>query len=116
MEAGLLRNPTLGAEVRFPSHARLPIEFDVTQGFLDLFLLPARKRAAGAAFEAVKLRVTHQVLNTAAEVRASFYRAQGSAQLVDMRQNIVRATDASFDAARRLREAGNITELALANE
>ena len=116
VEAGLLRNPTLGAEVRFPRHARLPVEFDVSQSFLDLLVLPLRKRAAGAAFEAAKLRVTSEVLNKAAQVRAAFYRAQGSVQLVEMRRGIVSATDASFDAARRLHEAGNITDLAFANE
>src|SRR5712691_1544592 len=63
VEAGLLRNPTLGAEVRFPKHVRLPVEFDLTQSFLDLLVLPLRKRAAGAAFEAAKLRVTNEVLN-----------------------------------------------------
>jgi cobalt-zinc-cadmium efflux system outer membrane protein len=116
VEAGLLHNPTLSAEVRFPRHARLRFEVDVTQSFLDLFFMPLRKRAAGAGFEAAKARVTHAVLETAADVRAAFYRAQGAAQLVEMRQNILIATDASAEAARRLRAAGNITELALANE
>jgi cobalt-zinc-cadmium efflux system outer membrane protein len=115
-EAGLLHNPTLNAEVRFPKHARLPIEFDVSQSFLDLLLLPIRKRAADSAFAATKLRVTHQVLNVAADVRLAFYRGQGSAQIVDMRRSIVAATDASFDAAKRLHDAGNITDLAFANE
>jgi len=116
VEAGLLHNPTLNAEVRFPSHARLPFEIDISQSFLDLLLLPVHKKLAGASFEAARLRVTHQILTTAADVRAAYYRAQGAAQLVEMRQTILKATDASYSAAKRLREAGNITELALANE
>lgn len=116
VEAGLLHNPTLSAEVRFPSRPALPYEIDVMQDFLDLLSLPLRKRAAGAAFEAAKLRVTNEVLKTAADVKAAFYRAQGSAQLADLRRGIVEATSASYDAATRLHEAGNINDLALAEQ
>jgi cobalt-zinc-cadmium efflux system outer membrane protein len=116
VEAGLLKNPTLSAEVRFPGRPKLPLEIDVTQEFLDLLFLPLRKRAAEAAFEATKLRVTHEVLDTAAEVKAAFYRAQGAEQLVEMRRTITQATEASYEAARRLHEAGNITDLAFAQE
>jgi cobalt-zinc-cadmium efflux system outer membrane protein len=114
--AGLLRNPQFGAEVRFPKGAALPFELNLTQDFLDLLLLPARKRAAGAAFEATKLRVTNEVLTTAADVKAAFYRTQGAAQLVEMRKTVCEATEASFEVARRLHEAGNITDLNFANE
>jgi cobalt-zinc-cadmium efflux system outer membrane protein len=116
VEAGLLKNPTFTAEVRFPKYHALPFEFDVTQSFLDLLVLPLRKRAAGAAFEAAKQRVTSEVLNTVADVKASFYRAQGAAQLVDLRRTITSATEASYDIAKRLHDAGNTTDLALANE
>ncbi len=116
IEAGLLRNPTLSAEVRFPKYRALPFDIDVSQSFIDLLLLPLRKRATGAAFDATKLRVTQEVLATAANVKAAFYRAQGAEQLVEMRRNIVRATDASYEAAKRLHAAGNITDLMLAKE
>jgi outer membrane protein, heavy metal efflux system len=116
VEAGLLRNPMLTAEVRFPKYHALPFEFDVTQSFLDLLVLPLRKRAAGVAFEAAKQRVTHEVLTTVADVKVAFYHAQGAAQLLDLRRNITSATQASYDAATRMHDAGNIPDLALANE
>ena len=116
VEAGLLSNPTLSAEVRFPRHPKLPYEIDVTQSFMDLLLLPLRKRQAGAAFEATKQRVTNEVFKTAAEVRGAFYRAQGAVQLVDLRRTIAGASAASFDAAKKLHDAGNITDLALASQ
>jgi outer membrane protein, heavy metal efflux system len=116
VEAGLLRNPVLSAEVRFPKHVALPFEIEGVQSLLDLLLMPMRKRAAGAAFDAAKMRVTAEVLNMAADVKASFYRVQAAEQLVEMRRSIVHATDSSFDAARRLHNAGNISDLALANE
>lgn len=116
VEAGLLKNPALTVEVRFPGRPKNPLELDLTQEFLTLLYLPMRKRAAGAAFEAAKLRVTNEVLHTAAKVKAAFYRAQGAEQLVDMRRSITQATEASFEAARRLHDAGNITDLTFAQE
>ena len=116
VEMGLLKNPSFTADVRFPKARALPFEIEVTQSFIDLLLMPLRKRTASAAFEAAKLRVTQEVLGTAANVKVAYYRAQGSAQLVEMRGSIVAATDASFDAARRMHEAGNSNDLALANE
>ena len=116
VEVGLLKNPSFTADVRFPKVRALPFEIEVSQSFIDLLLRPLRKRTAGAAFEAVKLRVTQEVLGTAANVKVAFYRAQGAAQLAEMRRSIVAATDASFDAARRIHDAGNSNDLALANE
>jgi len=116
VEAGLLRNPTLSVEVRFPKKPKLPFEIDVIGDFLDLFFLPLRKRAAGTEFEVAKLRVTDAVLNMAAHTKGAFYRAQAGEQLVEMRRNIASATEASFEAARKLHDAGNITDLAFANE
>jgi cobalt-zinc-cadmium efflux system outer membrane protein len=116
IEAATIHNPTLSAEVRFPRHAKLPFEVELSQSFVDLLLLPMRKRAGEAAFAAARLRVTHEVLELAAEVKAAFYRAQGAGQLSEMRQSVAGATEASFAIAQRLHDAGNITDLALANE
>lgn len=44
VQAGLLTNPTLGLERRFSGGA---LEADVALGFLDVFLIPLRKRVAG---------------------------------------------------------------------
>src|SRR5690242_9665244 len=44
IEAATIHNPTLSAEVRFPRHAKLPFEVELSQTFVDLLLLPMRKR------------------------------------------------------------------------
>ncbi len=116
VEAGLLKNPIFGAEVRFPKYHALPFDLDVMQEFASLLTLPLRKRVAQASFEAAKNRITGEVLSTAADVRAAFYRAQGAQQIVDMRETIVQATGASFEAARQLHDAGNTSDLAFAQE
>src|SRR5688572_29597352 len=67
--AGLLKNPVFDAEVRFPEGGGgVGLEMAVVQDFLDLLHLPLRKRQAGAAFEAAKLRASGEVIDLAAEV------------------------------------------------
>jgi len=116
IQASLLSNPTLFGEVRFPGRPRIPFEVDFTQSFLDLLLLPLRKRVAEAQFDATRLRVSDEVLELAAQTRAAYYEAQAAQQVVEMRTTVVEAVDASADVADRMRAAGNITELDLANE
>ena len=117
VQAGLLRNPVFDGEAKFLEGGEgTVIELAVVQDFLDVLFIPARKRIAAAAFEAEKLRVTGAVLDLAGEVRVAYYTHVAAEQSLDLRKTVVAATEASFDLARRLREAGNITALDLANE
>lgn len=114
--AGLLPNPLLNVEgIRFfdpgPS-----VELGVAMNFLELLYIPLRRRVAGAQFEATKARVAGAVLDLAADVRAAYYELQGSQQMLEMRQQVAVATEASYDIARRMREAGNIPELDMLNQ
>src|SRR5947209_16121661 len=113
VEAGLLRNPIFTFERRFPGQA---LEMDILKEFIDILLLPLRKRIAVAQFEAAKLRVAHEVLVIAAETRAAFYEHQGDQQLVDLRKTVAAATERSAEAALRMHEAGNLKNLDLATE
>ena len=111
--AGLLKNPVLSAEVRFPDS---PFEIDVFQDVLDVFLLPLRKRVAEADFEAAKLRVTHEVLDLWSETRLAYFALQGAEQMLELRRSIATATEASASAAKAMHDAGNITDLDYASE
>src|SRR5437867_8670727 len=113
VDAGLLKNPVFYFERRLPGQAA---EIDLVQEFVDILLLPLRKRIAAAQFEAAKLRVGHEILTTAAEVRAAFYEHQGDQQLVDLRKTVADATERSAEAALKMHEAGNLRDLDLANE
>src|SRR2546430_15635199 len=113
VEAGLLRNPLFTFERRFPGQA---LEADILKEFIDIFLLPLRKRIAAAQFEAAKFRVGHEILNLAGEVRAAFYEHQGDQQLVDLRKTVAEATERSAETALKMKEAGNLRNLDLANE
>jgi outer membrane protein, heavy metal efflux system len=118
VQAGLLRNPIFDAAVLFPvsNGGRPKLELSAVMNFLDIFYVPLRKRVAAARFEEVKTRVTGSVLDFAARVRTAFYLYQTNEQMLELRQTIVQALSGSFEVARRLNEAGNITDLDFARE
>jgi cobalt-zinc-cadmium efflux system outer membrane protein len=118
VQAGLLSNPTLDGSIGFPIAGRgvSENEFSLVQNFVELFTLPLRKRVAQEQFVADTLRVAHEALATAAEVRKAFREVQALQQLVELRRMALRAAEAAAELSARLRAAGNITELELASE
>jgi outer membrane protein, heavy metal efflux system len=116
VQAGLLVNPVISAEIRFPNRPHYPIEANLEEEFLQIFFLPLKKKIAEASFEQSKATVTGAVIRRASETRAAFYKLQGARQLLELRQTVLAAAQASLDAARRLRAAGNTRDLDLANE
>jgi len=118
VQAGLLSNPIFDGSVLFPlSGGGQPnLELSAAMNFLNIFYIPLRKRVAAARFEEVKTRLAGSVLDFAGRVRRAFYTYQSDEQMLELRQTIVQALGASLEIARRLSEAGNITELDLARE
>lgn len=116
VQAGLLSNPTLAGSIGFPINGGGLYEYEVSlvQNFLELFTLPLRKRVAREQFTADTLRVAHEALATAAEVRGAFHQVQAHQQLVELRRTMFQAAEAGADFAARLRAAGNLTLLELA--
>ena len=92
------------------------IEGDISQSFLEILFLPARKQIAGLELEQAKLRVAHAVLDFAAQTRSAYYTAVGARQIADLRKMIAQATEASALLAQRLYDAGNLSELAMTLE
>ena len=118
VQAGLLTNPIFDAAVKFPTSGQGPprLELTAAMNFLNIFYIPLRKRVAAARFEETKTRVTGAVLDFAGRVRGAFYAYEADEQILELRRTIVQALDASFEIARRLSQAGNITDLDLARE
>lgn len=116
VEAGLLQNPVFFGQIRFPARPEIPWEADVVQNFLDVFVLPLRKRVAEAEFERAKFHVASAVLEHTAQVRSAFYSVQGAEQLREMRATAAEATEASAELANRQFQASNISELDRSNE
>ena len=118
VEAGLLRNPSLGASARFP-HAPggVPeVEFSLVQDVLDLFLLPARKRIAQAQFDADVQRTTHEALTVVAEAREAYTAVQAAERLLRYEAQRVAVAEAAAELARMQQVGGNVPELDAATQ
>jgi outer membrane protein, heavy metal efflux system len=113
VQAGLLRNPTFGADFGFRLNSGHTDEarLSLVQDFLDLFVMPQRKQIARAQFEADTLRVAHRALEVAAAVEKAFVAAEASVELVAFRRTIVEAAAAADDLSQRQLTAGNLSEL-----
>lgn len=112
-----LPNPEVEAALRFHDGSTPPeIEVQATLELTDLLFLASRNGIADAGMDAAKASVAGRVIDLAFDVRVAFWEFQAAAQTFDLRRNILQALRASFDAAQRLHEAGNVTDLSLANE
>ena len=119
VQAGLLRNPSVGARVRFPSSGPgtfVDTEFSVAQDFLDLFTLPLRKRVAAAQLDAAKARVGSSVLELTAQVRQAMVTLQGAQATVEVRKLVLEAQSAAAELRARQRAVGNVSDLDVIHE
>ena len=114
MQAGLLRNPSFGAHVGLPiASGLIELNASIVGEFLDLFLIPLKKKFANAEFRRVKREVADEVLALAGEVRDAFFTAQASVQIVALRRVMLDAEQAAAELALRLHAAGNLSDLDL---
>ena len=121
VEAGTLSNPAFHGDATFglpqdldtahPAHDHYV--FKIEMDFLSVLYGPMRKSVAESEFETAKLRVTAAVIDLAGQTRRAFYRLQSEQQMLEMFQQVVLATQAGYEFAKELYEAGNIPELDL---
>lgn len=120
VQAGLLRNPSLSLGLSIPvaggASVTNELEGSLVQDFLDLFMIPLRKRFARIEFESVKLEVADAVLDQAAAIRKSFYAVQSGQQIGAGLRTVVAAAQAAVDLRQRQFDAGNVPEVELIAE
>ena len=118
VEAGLLENPSIIAAAGFPDRppSLTQLDFGLTLNVLRVLLMPAQKEIAQIGLNATTLEVADIVLETAAETRVVFLDLQAAQHTSDMLREIAAAAAASAEFARRLHVAGNLSDLALANQ
>lgn len=115
--ASLLPNPVIEAELQFiEAGGGDVLELGVAQDIIHVLLMPRRRQIASERFEQVKAEVTAAVIDLATEVRVAYRRLQAQEELVGLYRTAVDAFALSHEAARRLREAGNIRELDVLRE
>ncbi|MBX7113146.1 MAG: TolC family protein [Myxococcaceae bacterium] len=115
VQAGLLKNPVLGFSLGLPlSRAgHLEMEFSVVQEFLDLFMLPLRKRVAKEQFLLDVQRVSHEALEVAAECGKAFIDVQAKERVVEVHRVVVQSYDVAATLAQAQKKAGNIDDYTL---
>jgi cobalt-zinc-cadmium efflux system outer membrane protein len=118
VQAGLLKNPSVGAEIGLPITEKgfSELRFSLVQDFLDLFVLPLRKEIARQQFEADTLRVAHRALEVAAEAEKAFVTVQASSELLAYRRTVLAAAQSAAELSDKQFEAGNISPLDHATE
>lgn len=115
LEAVTLPNPTIEFEVQFPATAGALNRYAwvVAQEFVQLLMIPLKKRISEDALEVARLRVAAQVLDLVAAVKKSYFTAQAGQQLIARLKVIQETAAASLDLGQKQFKAGNITDLAL---
>jgi cobalt-zinc-cadmium efflux system outer membrane protein len=117
VQAGLLRNPRISLHYGF--HVTSGVDEllgSVTGAFLDLFLMPLKKKLAGAQFRREKLAVADAVLDKVDAVARAFFTVQASTQIVSLRRKMLDAQQAAAELSVGQHQAGNVSDLQLASE
>jgi len=118
IQAGLISNPNFAASFRFPNRppSGTNIEYSIAQNFLELLVLPLRKRIAAAQLAQTETHVADEVLKLAAEVKIAFYNVQARQQLLDRLRVISETNETAAEFTKRLHDAGNTSDLELTNQ
>src|SRR5262249_16331997 len=113
VEAGLLTNPFFEVEVRYPHTSRLKtnIEYLITSSLLDMLVIPLRTRLAATELEQTKLKVAHEILNLAFDVRETYYGLVAEQIKVQSLDSMVELTSIMADLSSKQEEVGNIIAL-----
>jgi cobalt-zinc-cadmium efflux system outer membrane protein len=116
LEAATIPNPKIDMSVRFPDKppSGTYVDYSAALDFLSILMIPPKKRVAKDQLEATVLRVADETLELVSKLKSTFYSLQASQQLLHQLKLIVDTSAASLDLAQRQHEAGNITDLALA--
>lgn len=118
IEAGLLKNPILDFLYQKSDEPGTvaSLEWSIALDFINVLTLPLRKCIAASEFEAKKLEIANDVLDLAFDVQAAYYSMQAALQTGTMYRLAVEASEAAYEGAKMLHEAGNITDLELHQE
>lgn len=118
VQSSLLQNPIFGMSIRFERviESANIIEMGLVQNFLDILLKPLKIRLARSELEWTKAHVAAAVLDIIAETKMAFFSMRAAEESLDLTKEFLAAREISFDAAKRLYEAGNITDLAFTIE
>ncbi|MCB9092712.1 MAG: TolC family protein [Halobacteriovoraceae bacterium] len=117
-QAGLLKNPIFSFSYRFSTQSAVTdlIDISLIQNFLEILLIPLKKKMAQAELEATKSVVMTQILDIIAETKIAFYTLLAKEEVWNLKKQVLLATELSYEAAQKLFKAGNIKDLEVSME
>jgi outer membrane protein, heavy metal efflux system len=115
IEAVTIPNPSVDFEVQFPLVAGTLNRYAwlVAQEFVQILMIPLKKKISEERLEAIELRVADETLELVAKVKAAYFMVQADQQLISRLKLIQETHAASLELAQNQYKAGNITDLAL---
>jgi outer membrane protein, heavy metal efflux system len=118
IEAATIPNPRFDLAVRIPDKppSGTYIGYGTAIDFLSIIMIPLKKRVAKDHLEMAALQVGHDILELVSQVKVAFYSLQASQQLWQRLKTIAETNAGALDLAQRQHQAGNISDLALAEE
>lgn len=118
VQAGLFQNPFFEGFIRFPNRQKQSTnsELSINQGFLDIFLIPLKKKIKTTELEQAEFLVASRVLELAFSVQETYYKLQAEEQKCSLLEQLKEATGARALLATRQYQAGNISQLSQQKE
>ncbi len=107
VQAGLFRNPSLALALRLPDGGGLTnLQADVAQGISDLWLVPARQRAAEGELQRETLEVAREISAAVLDARAAYYAALAADRELEIATENRTLTRTLVDTASARQSAG----------
>jgi len=95
VQAGLFSNPSLGLSLRLPEGGGLAnLEVGLAQNIAELWLIPARRRAAERDLDRTLLETARQVSRTGNDTKLAYFDAVGARQALESSREALRLVEA----------------------
>ncbi len=116
VQAGRLRNPSLGFGRLRADGGTVEIERSVVFDVLGLLAMPLARQVEEQRFEQARLRAAYDAVGLAADTRRAYFMAVAAQETLRYAGQVQLAAEASHDLAARMLAAGNVPKLALLRE
>ncbi len=117
IQAGLLPNPIFDAAFRFPDDGgAVNLDLGLAFELLDGLALPIRRKVAKSDLEIAKLQTAALIVDVAIDTKRKYYDILAAERLDTILSTAREAAKASYTAATKLHEAGNLPQLQVDGE
>ncbi len=111
VQALLLQNPRFSGSIGLSGGAIGEWEATLLGNFLNLLTWAVRKQVQTAGFEQKRLELTRQILDLAAQTRATYYALVAEMQTLELWRTAATAIEAAAELAARQYQAGTLDRL-----